>query len=369
MDSSTPKRIRVLVVDDSAAVRRLVSNALSAQPDFEISGCAESGLAALEKVALDRPDVVLLDLEMPGMNGFDALRELKRRYVGLPVMVFSSYTSQGTAATVDALLAGADEYATKPGNLMPGSPAWTASQGELAIKLRSLARRARRTELNRAPESVIERASVSPPGRVPVRAVAIGTSSGGPEALGSLLPRLSATLKVPFFVVQHMPRSFTAALAKRLNDKSKLRVVEAAHGQTAEAGVVHLAPGDYHMQVSNRLGKLSLLLDEGPLENGCRPSVDPLFRSAAEVFGNGLLAVVLTGIGSDGVEGARKVAAAGGHVWVQDEQSSAVWGMPGAVVRAGLARRTCSLDAMGGCIEAAIAEGLPSRYPTTERRF
>ena len=369
MGSPESRRIRVLVVDDSAAVRHLISQALRAQPDMEVAGCAENGLAALERVAVDRPDVVLLDLEMPGMDGFEALRELKKRYVGLPVLVFSSYTAQGTTATVDALLAGADEYATKPGSLEPGSIPWVTAQGELALKLRAVTRRARRFEQSRMPEPQIEPAAVSVRGRVPVRAVAIGTSSGGPEALAALLPRFSPALRVPLFVVQHMPRSFTAALAKRLNDKSKLRVVEATHGQIVEPGVVHLAPGDYHMQVSSRAGKVSLLLDEGPLENGCRPSVDPLFRSASDVYGTGLLAVVLTGIGTDGVEGARKVTAAGGHVWVQDERSSAVWGMPGAVVRAGLARRTYSLDAMAACFESAIADGLPARYPAVERGF
>jgi two-component system chemotaxis response regulator CheB len=148
-----------------------------------------------------------------------------------------------------------------------------------------------------------------------------------------------------------------------LSDKSKLRVVEATHGQVAEPGVAYLAPGDFHMQVSSRLGKPALLLDEGPLRNGCRPSVDPLFCSAAETYGNGLLAIVLTGIGCDGVAGAQKVASSGGHVWVQDEQSAAVWGMPGAVVRAGLARRTVSLDAMPSAIMTAVAEGLPQQQP------
>ena len=367
MNSPVTKRLRVLVVDDSAIVRRLVAQALSLQPDMEVTGCAESGLAALERVASDRPDAVVLDLDMPVMNGLEALRELKKRYGDLPVLVLSAHTSEGSQGAIDALLAGADDYATKPANLAPGSTQWLAVHTELALKLRSITRRARRIELARTVPIISERPPVSGNSslvRTRVRAVAIGTSSGGPEALAVLLPRFSAALKVPLLIVQHMPRSFTAALAARLHAKSALRVTEAEHGQVVEPGVAFLAPGDRHMQVSNRMGRISLLLDEGPLENGCRPSVDPLFRSAAETYGAGLLAVVLTGIGSDGLEGARRVAANGGHIWVQDRESSAVWGMPGAISRAGLARRTCTLNSMASAIEAAIADGLPAHYPS-----
>ena len=360
MNTDTVRRIRVLIVDDSAVVRRLVAQALGMQPDMEVTGCVESGRAALESVAGDRPDAVVLDLEMPGMDGFETLRELKRRHAALPVLVFSSHSSQGASATVDALLAGADEYATKPANLTAGSSPWVTIQTELALKLRAVTRRARRLELARTVTHVSEPPAISlRPAVARVRAIVIGTSSGGPEALAALLPRFSNSLRVPLLIVQHMPRSFTAALAARLNDKSRLRVVEAYHAQVIEPGVAYLAPGDRHMQVGNRGGKVSVQLDEGPLENGCRPSVDPLFRSAAEVYGVGLLAVVLTGIGSDGLEGARKVAANGGQTWVQDESSSAVWGMPGAVSRAGLARRTYSLDALACAIEAVVADGLP----------
>jgi len=365
MNRHLTKRLRVLIVDDSAIVRRLVAQSLSLQPDMEISGCVESGLAALERVVWDRPDAVVLDLDMPGMDGLHALRELKKIHGDLPVLVLSSHTPVGAQAAVDALLAGADDFATKPASLSAGNPQWLAVHTDLALKLRSITRRARRIELARTAPIISERPPVSGNASIVrnrVRAVAIGTSSGGPEALAVLLPRFAGTLKVPLLIVQHMPRSFTAALAARLNVKSAIRVMEAEHGQSVEPGVAYLAPGDRHMQVSNRLGRASLLLDEGPLENGCRPSVDPLFRSAAETYGAGLLAVVLTGIGSDGVDGARQVAANGGHIWVQDQESSTIWGMPGAVTRAGLATHTCSLNAMAGAIEAAIAEGLPAQY-------
>ena len=355
------RRIRVLVVDDSATARRLVSQLLSAEPDIEVSGFAENGRLALERVAVERPDAVVLDLEMPEMGGLEALRELKRLHEGLPVLVFSSHTQPGATATIDALLAGADEYAMKP-NLSAGVAAsWFDTQRELSAKLRTLAQRASRAATppvsgGGVPES-LRPAAV----RAPVRAIAIGISSGGPEALAVLLPRLPDNLKVPLFIVQHMPRNFTAALAKRLNEKSKLRVVEAKHGDVAQPGVAYLAPGDQHLLLARQRGKAVMLLDHGPLENGCRPSVDPLFRSAADVYGASLLAVVMTGIGSDGVDGARHVAAAGGHIWIQDRESSAVWGMPGAVMQAGLATRTCDLAALAPCLEIAVTRGLPLR--------
>ena len=357
-DSSAP-RIRVLIVDDSATARRLVSQALSAQPDIEVIGFADNGRLALERVAADRPDAVVLDLEMPEMDGLTALRELKLRHAGLPVLVFSAQTQRGAGATVDALLAGADDYVLKPASTSLSGTNWATAQVELAAKLRAVTGRARGVAASPkgSPAPLSLRPAQAP--RVAVKAVAIGTSVGGPEALAVLLPRFSADFAVPLLIVQHMPANFTAALAKRLSEKSRLRVVEASHGQTVEAGVAYLAPGDYHLRVSRRHGSVKLLLDQGPLENGCRPSVDPLFQSASVVYGASLLALVLTGMGSDGVEGARSVGALGGHVWIQDQHSAMIWGMAGAVARAGLARRTVPLLEMGRAVEAAVAAGLP----------
>ncbi|HWA72900.1 MAG TPA: chemotaxis-specific protein-glutamate methyltransferase CheB [Polyangiaceae bacterium] len=355
IDLNTP-RIRVLVVDDSATARRLIANALSGEPDFDIVGFAENGRQAIERVSQDRPDVVVLDLEMPEMSGLAALGELKRRDAFLPVVVFSSQTQRGAASTVDALLAGADDYASKPSG---AGAEWAAVQVELVAKLRAVAGRVQRPITSQGPTSGAVSVRSRPAPRVPVRAVAIGTSAGGPEALALLLPRFSGDLRVPLFIVQHMPSNFTAALAKRLNEKSSLRVVEANQGQLAQPGIAYLAPGDFHLKLVRRHGTTALLLDKSPPEHGCRPSVDSLFRSAAEVYGSGLLALVLTGMGSDGLEGARAVNAASGNVWIQDEASAMIWGMPGAVARAGLARRTCSLLAMPQAVEAAVAQGLP----------
>ena len=355
-------RIRALIVDDSALARRMVSQALAAQPDMEVVGLAESGLAALERVERHAPDVVVLDLEMPGMDGIETLRRLKKSKPLLPVLIFSSQTKRGAGATVDALLAGADDYALKPDGSPDSGSSWAASQVELATKLRAIAVRARRIQ------GPVPAASTSGEHRFEARrelinAIVIGTSIGGPEALAVVLPRLPSDLSVPLFVVQHMPHGFTAALAKRLSERSKLRVVEAQHGQIAEPGCVFLAPGDSHMQLSRLHHRVAVLLNKGPLENGCRPSVDPLFRSAAKVYGSGLLAIVLTGMGSDGLRGAEQVNAASGCVWIQDQETSAVWGMAGAIARAGLARRTVPLPSLAAMIEATVQHGLPSAWP------
>lgn len=373
-------RIRALIVDDSALARRLVSQAVAAEPDMVVVGLAESGSAALERVRRDAPDVVVLDLEMPGMDGFETLRELKRRNPNLPVLIFSSQTQRGAGATVDALLAGADDYALKPAGAIEANGSWAAIQVELTAKLRAITMRARR-EAKRAASlvsvsgtsgelalsgqsgsirAVAPRVSGVP--TVPVGAIVIGTSIGGPEALAVILPRLSERLSVPILIVQHMPTGFTQALAKRLAEKSKIRVTEAKHGQRVEPGVVYLAPGDFHLQLSRQHHNVSAMLDRGPLENGCRPSVDPLFRSAATIYGSTLLAVVLTGMGSDGLAGTQRVVEQGGHVWIQDQPSSMVWGMAGAIARAGLARRVLPLAGMALALEAAVAHGVPAAY-------
>jgi len=351
-------RIRALIVDDSATVRRMVSQALTSQPDMEVVALAESGQSALERLSSTAPDVVVLDLDMPGMDGLETLRELKRRDPSLPVLIFSAQTRRGANATVDALLAGADDYALKPSGASAGGMTWAKSQDELSAKVRAIGGRRQREQA-----AVAEQAAATPrisqTPRLPVQAIVIGTSLGGPEALAVLLPRFRADLRVPLFVVQHMPMGFTSALAKRLGEKCKLRVLEAQTGQAVLPGTVFLAPGDFHMQVSHRHQGPAILLDKGPLLNGCRPSVDPLFRSAAEVYGSGLLALVLTGMGADGVEGARAVQQHHGHVWIQDEESSVSWGMAGAVSRAGLARRTLPLSGVASAVEAALQLGLP----------
>jgi two-component system, chemotaxis family, protein-glutamate methylesterase/glutaminase len=358
MSPALAPRIRALVVDDSPVARRLVSQALSGDPDMEVMGFAESGEQALEWLSSSVPDVVVLDLAMPGMDGVETLRELKRRSPHLPVLVYSAHTERGSETTLNALLAGADDYALKPSGTAATTVAWEASRAELRQKVKALTQGKRSLPVE-APSSARHLVAGA---KVAIQAVAIGTSLGGPDALDAVLSKLPAGLGVPLFVVQHMPVGFTSALAKRLNDKSRLQVVEARHGQPVAPNVVYLAPGDYHMRLSRRHQSVSMLLDQGPRENGCRPAVDPMFASAAAIYGAHLLACVLTGMGSDGAIGAKAVDQAGGHVWIQDEESATSWGMAGAVARAGLASRTLSLATLPVALEKAITQGLPERH-------
>lgn len=365
MTSGYPPKLRALIVDDSLVARRMVAQVVTAQPDMEVAGQAESGSAALERVALDAPDVVILDLEMPGMHGIETLKALKKLHPSLPVLIFSSQTSKGAHATVDALLSGADDYALKPSTDGSAASNWEQGQRDLLLKLRSVAARADNMAQARARSGIQASLRVGLGTLDSIKAVVIGTSVGGPEALAVMLPRLRAPSALPWFVVQHMPAGFTAALAQRLDGRCRLSVSEARHGQRVEPGTVLLAPGDFHMKLSGEHGPVSVLLDRWPLENGCRPSVNPLFRSAARVYGPGLLALVMTGMGSDGLDGARAVRDAGGHVWIQDEASATDWGMAGAISRAGLAERTIPLSALANSLEAAIAHGLPATAAAT----
>jgi two-component system, chemotaxis family, protein-glutamate methylesterase/glutaminase len=356
MPEHAAPRIRALVVDDSAISRRFVSEALSSTPDIEVVGTAESGTIALDRMATTAPDVVVLDLAMPGMHGLDTLRELKRRAPHVAVLIYSAAAERGSEATLDALMAGADDYALKPSGT--ASVSWDSSRVELGTKVRAIADRARRLRTGTA-----EAPSSAPHIRVtrsPVEAIVLGTSLGGPEALATLVPMLPRNLGVPLFIVQHMPVGFTGALAKRLSEKSQLTVTEAHQGQIAAPNGVYIAPGDFHMRLSRRHRDVSMLLDKGPHENGCRPAVDPLFRSAAALYGPGLLGVVLTGMGRDGLAGAKAIDEAGGQVWIQDKQTALSWEMAGAIAQAGVARRTLALTALPLALETVIATGLPA---------
>jgi two-component system chemotaxis response regulator CheB len=321
-------KTRILVVDDSALVRRLVSDVLSSEPDLEVIGTAPNGRIALAKIRQSRPDAVTLDVEMPEMDGLATLQELRRAYPLLPVIMLSSLTERGAAATLDCLLLGATDYVTKPS----GPSAAQALKDELAAKIRAVVPGA-----SSPPPAPVRRdlPAVRDGSAVP-EVVVVGASTGGPNALTELLTGLGG-IPVPILVVQHMPPLFTRMLAERLAAKTGLRVREAADGEAAQAGVVHVAPGDFHLEVADARTPGRLRLHQGPAENSCRPSVDVLFRSAAKAFRSAVLGVMLTGMGQDGLRGAREVREAGGRILVQDEATSVVWGMPGAVARAGLA--------------------------------
>ncbi|HWJ81087.1 MAG TPA: chemotaxis response regulator protein-glutamate methylesterase [Nocardioides sp.] len=349
------EKIRVLVVDDSALVRRLVTTALREVPDLEIVGVAKDGVEAVEQVDALEPDVVTLDIEMPRLDGLGALSRIREGHPRLPVIMFSTLTERGAAATLEALSRGASDYVTKPSNTGQIADGIAAIREQLVpriralVGMRKLAPAGRRPEVRRAPVAAPRRPRTGTP-----EVLLIGCSTGGPDALARLLPQLPADLGVPVLVVQHMPPLFTTMLAERLDRASALTVREAADGDPVLPGEVLIAPGDHHLRVRSVGGAVRAVLDQGPQENFCRPAVDVLFRSAVEVYGGRALAAVLTGMGHDGLAGSRQLSEAGAAVLAQDEDSSVVWGMPGAVTMAGLADEVLPLDDLPARIVAAL---------------
>jgi two-component system, chemotaxis family, protein-glutamate methylesterase/glutaminase len=334
--------VRVLVVDDSVVVRKLLCEALSSNAEVEVAGTASSGAIALAKIPQLNPDVITLDIEMPGLNGIETLTEIRKLYPKLPVIMFSTLTEQGAAVTLEALSRGASDYMTKPTNSESLASAMRQVRGELITKITGLGRRSLgfvaparpatwRTSIHRQTDDR------------QIEILAIGTSTGGPNALAEVIPHLPEDFPIPTVIVQHMPPLFTRLLAERLNTQSKLAVHEAEPGKAVEAGRVWIARGDYHMTVRRQGTRVVLNLNQDGPENSCRPAVDVLFRSVAQTYGPHVLAVVMTGMGSDGARGAAHIREAGGEILVQDEPSSVVWGMPGAVVSSGLADKICPL--------------------------
>ena len=335
--------IRVLIVDDSAVIRRQLSKALASDPEIAIAGTAGSGTLALLRIAELKPDLVTLDVEMPGMDGLQTLVELRKLYPRLPTIMFSSLTGPGASATVDALARGASDYATKPSHAGSPEAAREHVLRELVPKIKALCRPRAIPVL---PSSSVLVPRIALQNRVDV--VAIGSSTGGPNALAELIPQFPIDFGLPILIVQHMPPMFTNLLAVRLNGVGKLKVQEAKDGEKLQSGQIWIAPGDYHMVVSGEPHDPKIGLNKNAPENSCRPAVDCLFRSVASCFGPHVLAVVLTGMGSDGTRGAEAIRNAGGTVIVQDEASSVVWGMPGSVVCAGLADKICPLNGIAG---------------------
>ena len=331
--------LRVLIVDDSAVLRRLLGDVLASDPEIEVAGTAGNGSLALARIPEVKPDLITLDIEMPGMDGLATITEIRKLYPKLPVIMFSNLTERGAAATLDALARGASDYVAKPTRAGSVEAARQRVREELIPKIKSLC------EVRGKFPQPLSAPAVVAPTRAPVRIdiVAIGTSTGGPNALAELIAQFPADFPVPIVIVQHMPPLFTRLLADRLNSRSRLHVQEGQEGMKVESGQVWIAPGGRHVTVARKGGDVVLALKRDPPENSCRPAVDVLFRSVANAYGASALAVVLTGMGADGTLGARVIRDAGGEVIVQDEASSVVWGMPGSVVAASLADRICPL--------------------------
>lgn len=323
--------IRVLIVDDSVVVRRFVEDVLSEDPQIEVVGTAKDGRVALAKLTQLSPDLVTLDLEMPEMNGLETLKALRQTHPKLPVIVFSVSTRRGALATLDALAMGATDYATKPANVASSAEGADHIRETLIPKIKALCLSPKVSMGHAKAKTVMPR-----PGSH-VEVVVVGSSTGGPNALMAVVSKLPGDLQVPVLIVQHMPPLFTTYLAERLAQHCALPLVEATAGLTLQPGHVYMAPGDYHIVVVRTGDAVTIQTHQGPPENSCRPAADVLFRSAVDVFGSGTLAVVLTGMGQDGLRGCRLVRAVGGQVIVQDEETSVVWGMPGMIAQAGLA--------------------------------
>lgn len=357
--------IRVLVVDDSVVIRRLVTGILSEDPGIEVVGTAVNGRAALQKIETLAPDLVTMDIEMPEMNGIDAVRAIRAGGNRVPIVMFSTLTERGAAATFDALSAGASDYVPKPANVGSVGRSMEQVREALIPLIRSLvpraAPRATTAPVASAAPLTASRSHVSaePTLRerhLPAsgyRMLAIGSSTGGPEALFTVLTALPP-LPVPVVIVQHMPPVFTTQFAARLDRHSPFPVREAVAGEVLAPGSVTIAPGDHHLTVERAGRDLLARLDQGPAENYCRPAVDVLFRSAAREAGGPVLGLVLTGMGSDGARGAQHLVDGGGSVIVQDRATSVVWGMPGAVASAGLAEQVLPLSQVASEIQCRL---------------
>jgi two-component system chemotaxis response regulator CheB len=393
--------ISVLVVDDSVVIRRLVTDALAEDPEIRVVGTAPNGRVALAKIEQLRPDLVTLDIEMPVLDGLGTLRELRPRYPRLPVIMFSTLTASGASATLDALSAGASDYVTKPSNVGSFEESKRSVREQIIPRIHALCERGsvRRPRRYSAPTppgtappaggfafapALPGLAGVPPTGKPSARTsgassaanrprtervdlLAIGCSTGGPDALSKVLQSLPATLPVPIVVVQHMPPVFTKMFAERLNRTCALEVVEAAGEEQVRPGAVYIAPGDFHLEVVRFGTSVLTKLQSGPPENFCRPAVDVLFRSIARAYGGKVLATVLTGMGQDGRRGAEVLRAEGAEIVAQDEATSVVWGMPGAVTHAGLADAVLPLPEIANYLVSRIAGGRGARSQEVTR--
>ena len=356
--------VRVMIVDDSAVVRGLVSRWVeAAAPDMEVASIATDGAVAVKKAAECDADVCVLDIEMPNLSGLEALPQILALRPHMKVIMASTLTHRGADVTLRALDLGAADYIPKPDTSQLGGA--EAFRRELIEKIRYLggaaARRRRMAASPTAAKAEPAPAPVRPALRSTVaqrpEVLVVGSSTGGPPALRSFIAGLGAAWTIPVVIVQHMPRTFTTILAEHLTKSAGRAVTEVLDGETLKPGGVYVAPGDHHVTIRRLGGRVALALNQDPPENWCRPAVDPLFRSAAEVFGARTLAVVLTGMGHDGRDGAKAVTAQGGTVMVQDEASSVVWGMPGAVAGAGLAGLIAPIDALAAAANTLARGG------------
>ncbi len=346
--TAVSKRIRVMVVDDAVVVRGLFSRWVGEEPDLEVCAALRTGREAVNQLERVDPDVVVLDIDMPELDGIAALPLLLEKRRDLVVIMASTLTRRNAEISLKALSLGAADYIPKPesNREVSGSPTF---RRELIEKIRTLGLRAKRLRMGRVASPPLQPAAhpapvthsglvLRPMPLTAPRVLLIGCSTGGPQALNAIVAKIGSVIdRAPVLITQHMPATFTAILAEHLERVAGRPVREGQEGEEISAGHIYVAPGGRHMTVARGAnGAATIALNDGPLVNFCKPAVDPLFESAAAVWGHKIMALVLTGMGSDGLHGAQAIVAAGGHVMAQDEETSVVWGMPGQVAHAGI---------------------------------
>jgi two-component system chemotaxis response regulator CheB len=353
--SPSTEPLRVMVVDDSAVIRGLISRWIESEPDMAVAASVRTGLDAINQVVRVDPDVMVLDIEMPDMDGISALPLLLEKKRNLIIIMASTLTRRNAEISFRALALGASDYIPKPESKLASADEF---RRDLVLKILHLGARVRRpaevaspslapatpapvlarTAVSRAaPAAAPQKVTVRPFSAIMPQVLVIGSSTGGPQALMTLVAELGPVIdRVPVLITQHMPPTFTTILAEHLARASGRPALEAVDGEPVKAGRIYLAPGGLHMRVVRHGTSSVIALDAGPQINFCRPAVDPLFRSAVDVWQGGVLAVVLTGMGSDGMQAGKDIVAAGGNIIAQDEATSVVWGMPGAAAHAGI---------------------------------
>jgi two-component system chemotaxis response regulator CheB len=358
----------VLVVDDSTVIRGLLSRSLDSDPGIKVVATASNGKVAVDEVSRTEVDVVVLDIEMPVMDGMTALPQLLAARPGMQVIMASTLTLKGASISMKALSKGAADYVPKPSSTGEVNSAEDFKR-ELISKVKSWGAVARRRRGSIARQSGEASPGSSVPRRFPAGPIqlrdtpalfrpdclAIGSSTGGPQALFKVFQMMGKVTNLPVFVTQHMPATFTTILAEHLAQACGMPAAEAKDGEPVIPGRIYVAPGDFHMTVQVEGGRKVLRLDKNPPENFCRPAVDPMLRSLAKAYGGKVLAVILTGMGQDGLKGGQALAAAGGVIAAQDEATSIVWGMPGSVASGGLCSAVLPLSDIGPYVRKAIS--------------
>jgi len=360
---SDRKKLTILIVDDSRIFRSAIQEGLAHENDIEVIGSVWNGIKALEFIKSNPPDIVTLDIQMPDMDGLETLKAIQEinaaqsadKQIG--VIMLSSHTQKGADITIKALQMGAFDFIPKPegGDLRENIKNLSL---QLLIKIRQFGAQYHPSAISWGPtpqpSKPVETKKISP--IVGIEAIVIGVSTGGPKALAELLPQLCQKVNVPIFIVQHMPPTFTESLAKSLNAKCSYTVIEGKHEDFAQEKFAYIAPGGRHMMLKkdNRKKIVRTILNDTPPWKGCRPSVDVLFQSAADVYGQNAIGVILTGMGADGTKGAGILKRKGAFIVVQDEETSVVWGMPGSAVAAGYADRILPLKEIPGAISTMV---------------